>query len=219
MASRFYVKISDITTADKYIDQLGEFLVLGVVMCTAGTTANMRMDYGFSETNSERCETIYGLTNSDRKVVSLGVINIPQFATRNQNTSFLTSGLGYFRLTFYAERVAGAGSFYIQQLFLIPNKHRFTVHNAALTYTGVGNSDVGHLYTTEDGQNIFLSEHTTVIGDIYFYNMTVNAEVVDFVYPIQGGVMVMAAQGATSFDGRKLVYNWTYRNRYRTHAE
>ena len=116
MASRFNVKVSDITT--DYSDQRGQFIVLLRAQLSAGaTTTRVRLLDGYSTTTSElRRQDRVVIDDTNWKLYPLGTIQIPPLTEWSASYDMLKS----YSLCLQAERTAGAGSLRCDRFFLIP---------------------------------------------------------------------------------------------------
>ena len=189
LQSRFYVKVSDITT--DYSDQRGQFIVLMRAQLTApNTTTRVRLFDGYASTASDlRRQDRVVINDQAWKLYSLGTVQIPPLTEWTAAYDMLRS----YRLCIQAERTTGAGSLRCDRFFLIP------ISEGAIYLSNVNLTTVdyhGIVQTKPDGaMNGYTfsdNAHTDVVS-----TMAPRPQgPYSFTMPIGAGVTVFAGQRA-----------------------
>ena len=192
MASRFYVKVSDITA--NYSDQRGQFIVLMRAQLSAGaTTTRVRLLDGYSTTASNlRWQDRVVIDDTAWRLYALGTVQIPPLSGLTTDNMFRA-----YRLYIQAERTAGAGSLVCDKFILIP------IGEGALYASNVAMASSvykGRIQTTPQGTNSGWTysdaAYTTIVS-----SMAVRPQgPYGFTLPVGAGVTVFAGQRAASHD-------------------
>lgn len=186
---------------------VGRYLVLVRAMVTSGTVA-MQMRTGYAQSqNLTPHKTVY-ISNTSAELIELGEITIPPFGYRSDVQG--TNAVRQFMLQLWAERISGSGSLDLDCFILIPSEHMFYADGAELLAIS------GHavnFYTFEDEQRVAIH----YISDYPQANLEYAPT--DWVYPKDGGVLVVAAQR----DGAQVITDtldveYTMYPRWRTYA-
>lgn len=222
MTKRVEIKLDDIKTVGTLAqDFLGEFLILACLRVDSGVTCNVQLKFGFTgDASVDEADIYYTITNTSYLHFPLGIVGIPPFPTRNTNVDFLTTGLFNFGLQVWAERTAGTGTdgLYIDYLVLIPNKSKIIIHGANIDYTDVDNYSGVKVYRNEDGQNVVNGVNR--VSGVSGFDLFLNPEVDNWSYPVQGGLLIVAGQGATARVTTDTVsILWNIIKRFRTHGD
>ena len=206
MASRFYVKTSDITV--NYSDQRGQFIVLMRAQLSAGsTTTRVRLLDGYSTTVSNlRRQNRVVIDSTEWKLYSLGTIQIPPLAGLTTSDMFKSYGL-----LLQAERTAGAGSLRCDKFILIPiSEGALYASNVAMTTS----NHVGRIRITPDGTVNGRTYSDAACTDIIMSMAPRPQGPYSFTLPVNNGLAVFAGQGATSHveaDHVELTFYWLHR--------
>ena len=213
MANRFIIKLDDVTASTNYHHFVGEYLVLLRCKVDSGATVGVRMFTGYDNTLTAIYQPtyyrpVYGITNTSYLYKELGVISIPSFGYRRmlRNNSLVQN----YTIGVQAERTGGTGSnaIFFDCLVLIPYQH--FIHISKAEMSAARSVDV---YMDELGEmTAFMSQSNAALS-----NMEVQSN--NWEYPVDGGVLVFAAERVTASDTTDSgTVTLTLRRRYRVHA-
>lgn len=192
MASRFYVKISDVTA--NYSDQRGQFIVLLRAQLSAGsTTTRVRLLDGYSTSESElRRQDRVAVDDTNWKLYSLGTIQIPPLVGMTTENMFRS-----YRLLIQAERTSGAGNLRCDKFILIP------ISEGALYVSNVSmdsSTYKGRIHVVPE-ENVSGWAYSDANATIIAASMAPRPQgVYGFSLPIGAGYTIFAGQDATSHD-------------------
>jgi len=213
MANRFIIKLDDVTASTNYHHFVGEYLVLLRCKVDSGATVGVRMFTGYDNTLTAIYQPtyyrpVYGITTPLYMFKELGVISIPSFGYRRmlRNNSLVQN----YTIGVQAERTGGTGSnaIFFDCLVLIPYQH--FIHIAKAEMSAARSVDV---YMDELGEmTAFMSQSNAALS-----NMELQSN--NWEYPVDGGVLVFAAERVTASDKTDSgTVTLTLRRRYRVHA-
>lgn len=199
MTKRFSVLWSNIATAD-YDHLVGKYLVLGRMRLSAGTVeVATELKHGWIGDNGLQSSLgvnfVSAVTDANLvnyNLVPLGVADIPPTGDRDKVASGdggTNSMLRSYGLSLFAERLSAGGSMVFDCFVLVPADHLMTVGSAAI------NSAAGKslwAYTGDDDISYAVNRGLT-----YATYSNVEYSFENWHYPVEGGVLVLAAQAGT----------------------
>jgi hypothetical protein len=178
----------------------GKYLVLGRIACGASTECLVDLYQGLAQVGStpQGIELVgeTKVTNTEYKLIELGQVQLPPSGLK----VFDGTGTNYVdpTLYIYAQRLSGSSYLYLDCLILIPCEHMLTIKNASID----NGADAIYYRSGADGKSIaFMYDSTSERNEI------VEHSIVDFNWPSDGGVMVIAAQAASGTIEHDLVAN------------
>lgn len=196
MAKRFALRWDQVQTSPTVKDDIiGTYLMLARCKLSAGTV-EVAIDMRHGWAGFSGAETSIGVTYlsavtdsnlTNWNLIPLGVVQIPPTGNRDSRAS-LNDEIGNYHLVLYAERLSASGSLDVDCFLMIPAEHLAVIDGAQVGSTGGPLT----IYSSQDEVQYALGR-TAASGN--FGN--VEYEFDNFVYPIGGGLLVLAAQGAS----------------------
>lgn len=195
MTKRFSVTVSNIATAN-YDDFVGRYLVLGRMRMSAATVevaTELRHGWlGVAGMESSLGVTfISAVTDANLvnyNLIPLGVADVPPTGDRSglASTGGAAAPIRSYGMSLYAERLSAGGSMVFDCFILIPTDHLQIIGSASVSYLGYCRA-----YTGEDDIPYAIN-YTLANG---WGNTEYSFE--NWNKPVGGGMLVVAAQGAT----------------------
>jgi len=190
MAYRFEVSLDDLLTNENPTHWNGRYLVLMRCKTGASTAVAIQMRWGqaYDENlipSGSVASTVYINNQTSWKLIELGYINLPTHPNKYYDATGIT--FLYERVKIYAERLSGAGDLHMDCLVLIPAEHLFSCRGGLVGAASIG----GPMYVITGPDGSQYAKGTTSQGVFFDAQAAFN----DWVYPAEGGVVVIAGQG------------------------
>ena len=184
---------------------IGEYLVLGRSKVDSGSTVNIWLKHGFGGSWSfAPAEIYYGFADPSYRLIELGYISVPPYGNRIETAPFDAKR---FQLQFWAERVGGTGSLYLDCAILIPSGF-------------LAKSDAGGVafpstyWVTNENYSLTAFCESVINSPAAFVNLETSPDA--WGLPIEGGVSVLAGeQGTVSVKDDTISAIFNYTQRYR----
>jgi hypothetical protein len=190
---RFSVRLGDFADPQELV---GRHLVLLRCQNDSGTASAVRLSTSWfvspSASDSRQVQSIVYVTNTDYRMIELGEIEIPGSSWR-QEVDDLTPDLQYWSLNFEIQRTSGSGKFIADAVVLIPSEHLLTWTDAVFRPS---NTETAEIFTYEDDEVAGFTRMTT--PSRFIESASVGAR--NWSYPINGGIVVIAAQDQNGHD-------------------
>lgn len=203
-----YMTLYDALGAVQYSHFVGNFQVL--LRCKSSTTDTIvaHIDTGYQGGTFFITGPDQYISSTDYMLYEMGEVKIPPLS-RYPDPSYL---LEYFEFQLYCRTLSGTPTFTVDDIVLIPSSHYFKFTNAKLEPNGYSWATG---WINPDYSLGAVNKNTA--GKV---NMAMQFAPNDWTVPIGGGILVVAAQEATSANildsfGVELIYY----ERFRTHGE
>lgn len=216
LAERFYIKVGDVLGSN-YTHMIGEYLVLGRVKLDAGTTevrVQLRQGWMAGRNLNEIVGDTYLSAVQDANLVNWNLVELGRFTipgTGIRDGWLPNTGVRYYGVSVYAERLSVAGNIQIDELILIPTDGLAVLTDCAATTDGGGI----YIYTSPLNEQLAVGDKVTLgtVGTSYSINFALS----NWAVPVDStSVLVVAAQEATAHTlSKNLDVNWESYARWR----
>jgi hypothetical protein len=214
LINRIGMTVDDAIGDSNYRHAIGRYMVLLRYSMEDGDTdivAEMRTGYPSNTTFAPHGEHVLDGTTAWR-LEPMGEIQIPSWPFReNAGDPDLVSR--DFTIQIHAERTAGTGDLYLDALILIPSEHFMSLEGAIIEYDGFAAEVFARISEYGEEVALFFDVDQRIKSNLV-------ASFNNFVYPIEGGLLVVAGERTSSSvvtDTVKFAVSWY--PRHRNHRE
>ena len=202
-----YETLDDAFASVNYRHWHGDYLVLLRCKLSGAETVRVHVDWGYKYgTVFNRGPDVY-VTNTDWMFLEMGEVSIPPFPRMDD-----LAISRYFEFQVYVQRMGAAITLSLDCLVLIPSKHFFKITNALLE-----DDAASHLYAYQNEDGTVFGYNINAAGVV---SMSVQYAPNNFTYPVEGGILVLAAQEAAVQNLADVIDGTLYyKERFRTHGE